>query len=542
MDRLVDLLTWSGIRERVELIKGPLNINLQALRKLNDTIGSLRQAGRLFPSFRYSFSEWLFLLRKTFMHARFQVPPDDEGGVQVLGLEETIGRAWSEVYLGGLVDGSFPQRLPQNIFLPEATLEALGVRTLENARMAAAYHFYRVLLSAPKVVLTRPENVGDKPVVPSPFLAELEPLRLAGLLRESSGIQFSLAIEDSLSVPELAKSVGAAGNVEGLEPLLAIDAEGMPAIGAALAERRTVPARPVIAPRRREFRVTELEEYLRCPYDYYVMNVLGIEPLAEVTEDLSPLDRGTRVHGILRDFYRAWTGPVTRERRKDAAALLASIAGRSFGYDADTFRNRREKELFLTIMAERFLDAEEGFWKQGMRPAYLEQKIEFFTLTLSDGETAEIHAKIDRIDVDEHGNFIIVDYKTGKYPQPTMTVDQEIFQLPLYAVMAKEALGGKDPTIRKPIGLAYYDLSGRVGPGARDVVLFDREARDDHPSIKPQASRKSPAEFGQILNMSVDKAKKAIEGILRGEFPATPLDENRCRYCQNEMLCERKEP
>ncbi|HET6364454.1 MAG TPA: hypothetical protein VFG02_05345, partial [Nitrospirota bacterium] len=156
MERLANLMEWSGLGARVTLIKGPLNTNLQAYKKLNEMLNSLTQAGKLFPSYRYSFSEWLFLVKKTFMHARFQVPPEDEGGVQILGIEESLIRPWKEIYLGGLVDGEFPQRLPQNIFLPEQTLETMGMRTLERARLNAAYHFYRLLLSADKVTLTYP--------------------------------------------------------------------------------------------------------------------------------------------------------------------------------------------------------------------------------------------------------------------------------------------------------------------------------------------------------------------------------------------------
>jgi inactivated superfamily I helicase len=147
------------------------------------------------------------------------VPPEDEGGVQILGLEESLIHPWKEIYLGGLVDGKFPQRLPQNIFLPEQTLESMGVRTLERARLNAAYHFYRLLLSADKVALTYPENEGDRPVVPSPFLEELTPLRKAGLLNRgierSSGIQFSLKIEECRSIPELAKSISLVGDIRG---------------------------------------------------------------------------------------------------------------------------------------------------------------------------------------------------------------------------------------------------------------------------------------------------------------------------------------
>lgn len=539
MDRLGGLMAWSGISERVALIKGPLNTNLQAFRKLNESLLSLREAGRLFPEYRYTFREWLFLLKKTFMRARFQVPPDDEGGVQVLGLEEAMSHEAVEIYIGGLVDGKFPQRHPQNIFLPEATLEALGVRTLENARLAAAYHFYRLLLSAPTVVLTWPENVNGRPVVPSPFLAELAPLRQAGIVREASGVQFGFRIADSRSVPELAKALGQGEAAEGIEKVLAQDHEGLAAIRAALAPAPTAGRPTSAASAKRTFSVTELDAWLRCPYDHFVTTVLGIEPLGEVSEDLSPMDRGTRVHGILRDFYRQWDRPVTQEDRGAARALLAGLAERAFGEDADTFRNLREKDRFLTMMVERFLDAETAVWLQGFRPAYLEQRIEDYRLDLADGSAVELRATIDRIDVDREGNFVVVDYKTGAYPQPTTAGDQEIFQLPVYAMMAMRSLAGKEPALARPIGLAYYDLSGRTGPRARDVVLFDREVRDDHPAAKPKASPRTAAEFRRILDGSMDKARRAVQGILAGQFPFTPRDEDRCRYCPNAMLCRK---
>jgi ATP-dependent helicase/DNAse subunit B len=173
-----------------------------------------------------------------------------------------------------------------------------------------------------------------------------------------------------------------------------------------------------------------------------------------------------------------------------------------------------------------------------MRPAYLEQKIERYPLILSNGEEVELSAKIDRIDVDENGNFIIVDYKTGTYPLPKMNTDQDIFQLPVYAVMAQQALPGKGPALKKPIGLAYYDLAGKTGAGARDVVIYNKDLAKEQPASKPKASPKSADDFEAILKNSMDKARKAVERILAGDFTSTPQDENKCRYCPNEMMCE----
>jgi len=545
MEKLADLMAWSDVGARVEAIKGPLNSNSQAYKKLTETLASLGRAGNLFPEYRYTFGEWHFLLRKTFMHTRFQVPPEDEGGVQILGLSESRGHAWNEIYLGGLTDAKFPQRLPQNIFLPEATLESLGVRTLERSRMAAAHHFYRLLLSAASVTLSYPENEGDRPAVPSPFLEELAPLRKAGLINrgveKASGIQFSLKIEESRSIPELAKAIAINGYDRSLSIILNTNIKGMAGIQSALDYHPAESASPLVLPLKREFTVTELDTYLNCPYDYYVLRVLGMKPLAEVTEDISPLDRGSKVHAILRNFYLSWNKAITGENRREARVLLGKLADSAFNAEADTFRNRRDKEMFLAIMAERFLDAEEKFWQQGMRPAYLEWKIEGYRLVLSNGTEVELSAKIDRIDVDESGNFMIVDYKTGKYPQPKMSADQDIFQLPVYAAMARTALKSGSPVLNMPIGLVYYDLSGRIGGAARDVVLFDKEVLSDQPSSKPKASPRSAEEFEAVLKQSMGKARKAVEGILAGDFSPKPQDENKCRYCPNGIMCRNEE-
>ncbi len=570
MERLSFLLSWAEVGARVQLIKGPLNTNLQAYRKLTDTLASLNQAGTLFDDYRYTFPEWLFLLKKTLMRNRFQVPPEDEGGVQVLGLEESTGHPWSEIYFGGLVEGVFPRRLPANIFLPEEMLETMGVRTLQRDRLNAALHFYRLLLSADRVVLTWPENQGERPVMPSPFLKELTPLHKAGLINrgmeKTSGIRSGLRMDTSRSLSELAKSVGveAHGQRSGAAELrsewLARLSSAMPGrtreIDVITAAYRA--ARPELKPglsirpaamlhAKRDFPVTDLDLYLNCPYDYYLARVLGIAPLEDVTEDISPLDRGSKVHAILRNFYLSWgtDRPVSPEHRAEAQALLNDLADSAFDSEADTFRNRREKQLFVTVMAQRFLAAEEVFWAQGLTPAYLEQKIEHFEMVLSNGQAAAISAKIDRIDADEKGNFVIVDYKTGGYPLPKMNAEQDIFQLPVYAVLAGSLTRGPAehrPLLRNPIGLAYYDLGGKTGAAARDVVLFNKEARDDHPSSKPKASSKTAAEFEAILQRSMNKARGAIEGILAGDFRPEPRDENSCRYCPYGMMCDKNEP
>ena len=95
--------------------------------------------------------------------------------------------------------------------------------------------------------------------------------------------------------------------------------------------------------------------------------------------------------------------------------------------------------------------------------------------------------------------------------------------------------------LTKAVGLAYYDLSGLTAEHCRDMVLYDSGALPEQPASKPKSSRKSADDLAAILELSVAKARQAIEGIRAGRFPAEPRDATRCRTCVNDVLCGRME-
>ena len=52
-----------------------------------------------------------------------------------------------------------------------------------------------------------------------------------------------------------------------------------------------------------EFSATQLENYAKCPYKYFVENVLRLETITEPVEELEAFEYGSLIHTILYEFY-----------------------------------------------------------------------------------------------------------------------------------------------------------------------------------------------------------------------------------------------
>ena len=114
---------------------------------------------------------------------------------------------------------------------------------------------------------------------------------------------------------------------------------------------------------------------------------------------------------------------------------------------------------------------------------------------------------LDRLDRDEAGHLVIVDYKTGSLPNRSF--DSKTFaNAELYAALCESALGERPTTIR----LLYVAHGEVIERGVTEIVVRARTAA----------------------------ASSAWERINRyynaGNFPATPSP-NACRFCSFKAIC-----
>ena len=60
----------------------------------------------------------------------------------------------------------------------------------------------------------------------------------------------------------------------------------------------------------REFSVSQLETFAKCPFKYFAERILQLQPIEEPTEEAQPLELGSVLHSILYEFYTK----VTKEK------------------------------------------------------------------------------------------------------------------------------------------------------------------------------------------------------------------------------------
>ena len=122
-------------------------------------------------------------------------------------------------------------------------------------------------------------------------------------------------------------------------------------------------------------------------------------------------------------------------------------------------------------------------------------------------DDAPLFGILDRLDRDEAGNLVIVDYKTGGLPN--RNYDALTFaNTELYAALCREKLGETPTKIR----LLYVAQGETIERPVTDVVIRAR------------------------TTSAVDAWDKIKRYYADGDFPATPST-NTCRFCAYKDLC-----
>ena len=304
---------------------------------------------------------------------------------------------------------------------------------------------------------------------------------------------------------------------------------------------------------------SQVEAYLECPYRWYATRYLAA---TSVDEGFGPLERGSFAHEALEEFYRRFNQAghpkVNAENLPEARELMAEIVGRiaaeqpqrepgSGRYVPNTELEAREVAA-LSRQLVNYLDFEAQLLPT-FHPAYLEYSIDSdHAVPYGD---ALLVGTVDRIDVDDAGHAVIIDYKgsvnvSHQIAGKTFDVPGKVQAL-MYAQAIKRQLG------LDVVGALYvsYGASPSIA-GAFDARVLEaahlpnakvdkcRCAAAADPSITLGADTLlADLPFTDVLDAVERRAAEAVRSMTAARVPLVPSNASACTYCPVETCPKR---
>lgn len=547
-------------------------------------------------------------LRSAVARAHFEVREKHDFGVLVTSFSQLRGLDFDTVILCGMIDGEFPGRYVPEVFLgrPVAGAEERRIRRERIEFYQAVTAFRRGLY------LTYPHFSGERALVRSSFVdaflrittieehggvlaldelrAERERLRHDGAIDERKrfltliGSPATLAEEAGAAIwsgEPVPTIPGAEGMLEHLRFTAAIERgrheANMEGNAAAVPEYRGIiggvltqnELGELSERREREYSVSQLELYGRCPFKYFARRVLRAEAPATFDLSLTPLERGTLLHRVLFRLYvelrdrellpitPAHRAPVLDRARELAREEIAGIV-----FDHPYWRIDQERLLGsdqIDGLLEQWIDYEAftNAEKSRLGPAYFETSFGTSTVRGSSSDpllTADhgmrlhginVRGKVDRIELLYEGEdlyFAVADYKTGHAPSRNDVLQGLSLQLMIYLEAVRQILADRFglPLLQvKPVGGIYYQLKPRESDVRVTYLFVPNELRRNIVTMnRSSAGPESIADLEQVIEGAFAFARDYVEGIAAGDFPVTRHDVNViCRGCDFRSAC-----
>jgi ATP-dependent helicase/DNAse subunit B len=297
------------------------------------------------------------------------------------------------------------------------------------------------------------------------------------------------------------------------------------------------------------FSPTALEDYVACPFRFFLRHVLRLEPLEEPREEIEVTRRGQAFHRALSRLHGQLRAEGTHQPTEAVDDLLLDQLQQAVEEYAARASSPASRQLWrlegqrLMRVARRYRGHWEKFREPWLslevapRPAFFE--IDFGLppregqapagplIIRADGIEVRVSGRIDRVDVAElegGTGFWIIDYKTGRSSHYTSNDLSEFrrLQLTLYALAVEEVLlAGHNA---RPLGLAYWlvtDSGPKVVLPARGQVAWLSETQ----------------RWREVRERLQRWVATLAAHIRRGAFPLQPRSETCTQTCDFSQIC-----
>lgn len=339
------------------------------------------------------------------------------------------------VILGGLNEGTWPSEASPDPWLSRPMKKNFGLPSPERAIGLAAHDFVQGLC-AENVILTRSIKSQGAPTVPSRWLQRIDAVLEAANINKPQ----------NKTILHWAKNLDHAENIK-------------PAT-------RPAPC-PDIAQRPRKLSVTAIETWLRDPYAIYARYILKLKKLEPFEKEFDAAQHGTLLHAIFERFIKETKTALPKTPESSIEHIL-SIA-------REELKEHQQNDYIWSFWWPRFSRIAHWFAHHDLQHRENTQNLTTennAVLRLSEHDF-EIRGIADRIDKDNNGHHIIIDYKSGGTFSKTAMQSGELPQLPLEGLMLEKG-GFQNIPAGNTSALQYWVLNGS---GNSKIINLDKDIK-----------------------------------------------------------------
>ena len=337
---------------------------------------------------------------------------------------------------------------------------------------------------------------------------------------------------------------------------------------------------------------SQIETYLECPYKWFTQRRIKI---SQVDTDFAPMQMGTFIHRVLELTHatllaEALGCDVAEVDSAVEPMLLQDIPGSRITSDNLDHAKQVLDTCFAQVWDEQFNNINRASSNELIPHSIQERKqVEniredlkdllefeashfigyqprFFELLFGREENvveyagAQFTGSIDRVDVNAHGQALIIDYKHKstndlKAYSAKLSLDSELskeilprhVQSAIYAQIMRKQLTKYE---LEPVAAIYlgtkkqkdkpsFALAGMATEAATEHIWNihpeDKKLRDQAVMVVSQNS----AEFTDYLDAWENLIAQKVQAMLSGDVRANPCDKDACRYCPVK-LCDKR--